>query len=216
MSPIQICEKEIVHRTMRWDFPVDACERPTSWGVQPWSALMNGLILWNLINKRSLCKPHVRHLLDGMVLFEGLHLGAHLYNLHTRANTILVHYVLMFTVLSIYRMRSTRYHPALVVHVALDAFVVLTGESLAMIMSGLSLGGHVLYRLNLPQPHRALILSMLAIVVLITAEALICERMMQLVELPYHVLVEGAGYVAFNALANLVLTLPVGDASTYH
>ena len=201
---------------MRWDFPVDACERPMSWGVQPWSALMNGLILWNLMNKRSLCKPHVRHLLDGMVLFEGLHLGAHLYNLHTRGIAILVHYVLLFTVLSLYRVLRTRYHPALAVHVALDAFVVLTGESLAMIVSGLSLGGHVLYRLNLPQPPRTLILSTLAVVALITNEALLCERMMAAVPAPYHVLVEGAGYVAFNALSNVVLMLPVGDASTHH
>ena len=75
-----------------------------------------------------------------------------------------------------------------------------------MIISGLSVGGHVVWRKPVLQ-HPTLLLSTLLVVVLIINEAWTCAYMMQHAQLPYHVFVECAGYVAFDALSNAVLAI---------
>jgi len=191
---------------MKWDFPVDACEGNGE-EMQPWSAMMNGCILVNLIMKSARSSASTQHLFRAMFLFEGIHLFAHLYNVHTRTNSVLVHYVFMYLALGLYRASKPKHllPISIKLHIIFDTIIVLQKNSLGMVVSGISLGSHILWRAALVS--QTLVYSTVMVAVLIMNEAAFCETMMHWKPLPYHILVETAGFVAFDALANLIIDL---------
>ena len=205
-------------------FPFSTCERPSDNIAQPISASINAISTLILFCMMLIAKTiPVQLALFSYVCFEGWHTYSHMYHHSGKIQTLIVHilgYFMSFATLYailVYSkaIPSKTFILLLAIFIAIDIYCFIKIKGISTIITGLIIllliVGFNYYNLPLlfKKYYPYFTLGVFIIIGLFINEKIICQKMLEYKELPYHSIIEIIGLILFVMLGVCLLKMDV-------